>query len=114
MAGEFQSQFNEAMREAELEDVKKQIEDVHQSVGSLSTGFNPMRTIRDELKGAVENAPPQPAADVSTPLIGPGAQSNPADPGDLPSVDLPVVPLPAREPALPTPPAAPAVKGPPA
>jgi sec-independent protein translocase protein TatB len=114
MAGEFQSQFNEAMREAELEDVKKQIEDVHQSVGSLSTGFNPMRTIRDELKGAVENAPPQPAADVSTPLIGPGAQSNPADPGDLPSVDLPVVPLPAREPALPTPPAAPAVKSPPA
>ena len=120
MAGEFQSQFNEAMREAELEDVKKQLEGVNQSVSSLNTGFDPIRTARDELKGAIEKEPPKPvvqsSAGVPSPLIGPGAQSNPADPTDIPSVDLPVVPLPPREPPLPAPAAAPepAVKSPPA
>ncbi|MFN3671451.1 MAG: Sec-independent protein translocase protein TatB [Bosea sp. (in: a-proteobacteria)] len=38
MAGEFQGQFNEAMREAELHDLKKQVEDVG---GSVSTAMNP-------------------------------------------------------------------------
>lgn len=119
MAGEFQSQFNEAMREAELEDVKKQIEGVNQSVSSLNTSFNPIQTARDELKGAIEKEPPKPApsaADMPTPMIGSGAQSNPANPADVPSVDLPVAPLPPREPPLPTPAAVhePAVKGPPA
>ncbi len=118
MAGEFQTQFNEAMREAELEDVKKQIEGVSQSVNSLNTGFDPIRTARDEIKGAIEKEPPKPAApasaDVPTPMIGAGAQSNPADPVDAPSVDLPIVPLPPREPPMPTPAAAhePAVKSP--
>jgi sec-independent protein translocase protein TatB len=50
MASEFQGQFNEAMREAELDEVKRQIQGVNDSVGS----FNPMQTIRDELKGAVD------------------------------------------------------------
>src|SRR3954464_4862670 len=63
MAGEFQSQFNEAMREAELGGGEKEGGDGAQSVGPLSPGYNPMRTIRGELKGAVENAPPHPAAD---------------------------------------------------
>ncbi len=50
MAGEFQSQFNDAMREAELDEIRKQVEGVNQSVA----GFNPMQTVRDELKGAIE------------------------------------------------------------
>jgi sec-independent protein translocase protein TatB len=55
MAAEFQGQFQEAMREAELDDVKKQLQGVNDSVASLNdTGFNPIQTIRDELKGAVE------------------------------------------------------------
>jgi len=37
MASEFQGQFNEAMREAELADLKKQVEDVGGSVSSAST-----------------------------------------------------------------------------
>ncbi len=37
MATEFQGQFNEAMREAELADLKKQVEDVG---GSVSNSFN--------------------------------------------------------------------------
>lgn len=38
MAGEFQGQFNDAMREAELHELKKQVEDVG---GSVSSAMNP-------------------------------------------------------------------------
>ena len=56
MAGEFQSQFTEAMREAELDSVRKDLEAINRNVvASTSTGgFNPIETIRNELKGAVE------------------------------------------------------------
>src|SRR3954470_10662948 len=64
MAAEFQGQFNEAMREAELDEVKRQIQGVNDSVTAANPGFNPIQTIRDELKGAVEgtNVPASPAA----------------------------------------------------
>lgn len=56
LAYEFQSQFNEAMREADLEDVKREVEGLNRDVASAtSTTFNPIRTIRDELKNAVES-----------------------------------------------------------
>lgn len=43
MAAEFQGQFNEAMREAELHDLKKQVEDVGGSVSSaMNTDFKPI------------------------------------------------------------------------
>ena len=35
MAAEFQGQFNEAMREAELDDVKKQLQGMNESVSSI-------------------------------------------------------------------------------
>ncbi len=62
MAAEFQGQFNDAMREAELHDLKKQVEDVGGSVSaSTKVDFNPIQSIRDEIKGAtaapVNNAP---------------------------------------------------------
>ena len=58
MAAEFQGQFNEAMREAELDDIKKQVQGLNDEVGSsLSTGgFNPIQTIRDELKTSSESS----------------------------------------------------------
>ena len=56
LAYEFQSQFNEAMREADLEDVKREVEGLNRDVASAtSSTFNPIRTIRDELKSAVES-----------------------------------------------------------
>lgn len=59
LAGEFQTQFSEAMREAELEDVKKEMEGLGRDLNSAASGasgFNPIQTIRDELKGAVESS----------------------------------------------------------
>ncbi|SFU82225.1 sec-independent protein translocase protein TatB [Methylobacterium sp. 174MFSha1.1] len=58
MAGEFQSQFSEAMREAELDEVRREVEGINRSVSSAtSTGFNPVQTIRNEIKGAVDGVP---------------------------------------------------------
>ncbi|MXQ13282.1 Sec-independent protein translocase protein TatB [Microvirga makkahensis] len=102
MAAEFQGQFNEAMREAELDDVKKQLQGVNDSVSSLNTNFNPIQTIRDELKDAVEKpatgasetsgseAPgQQPPGDASIQAIVEGRAPAPADP----LIDLPPPPV---------------------
>ena len=62
MAGEFQMQFNEAIREAELDDVRKEVDGIRDTVRGASGGFNPVQTIRDELKGAVEARAPKPSA----------------------------------------------------
>jgi sec-independent protein translocase protein TatB len=52
MAAEFQGQFSDAMREAELHDLKKQVEDVGGSVqAATKVDFNPIQTIREEIKG---------------------------------------------------------------
>ncbi|KMO40536.1 hypothetical protein VQ02_07445 [Methylobacterium variabile] len=90
MAGEFQSQFSEAMREAELDEVRREVEGINRSVASGTTGFNPVQTIRNELQGAVDGVP-KPA---TQPMPG-------TDPLPFAS-DLPPEPAyPAAEPALP-------------
>jgi sec-independent protein translocase protein TatB len=112
MAAEFQGQFNEAMREAELDDVKRQIQGVNDSVSSLNTSFNPVQTIRDEIKGAIEAKPdgtpetkvgvydapadaaPAPAAEVSLP---PAPEAPPVDLSGL-SPPEPATPAPANDP----------------
>jgi sec-independent protein translocase protein TatB len=100
MAGEFQSQFNEAMREAELDEVRKQVSDINHSVSSIGTGFNPIQTVRDEMKGAIEGRPapssvpePTPAETVATAAAqGRGGEASPVP--VEPSVALPVSTMP--------------------
>lgn len=61
MASEFQGQFSEAMREAELQDVRKEVEGLNRDVTAATTAaFNPLQTIREEIKGAVEAKPAEP------------------------------------------------------
>ncbi len=100
MAAEFQGQFNEAMREAELDDVRKELQGMNTAASSLNTDFNPIQTIRDELKGAVEapvtSASPassEVAGDASVQAIVEGRAPAPAEP----VIDLP--PPPDIEPA---------------
>jgi sec-independent protein translocase protein TatB len=57
MASEFQSQFNDAMREAELDEIRKQVSGLNESVASIGTDFNPIEAARDELKSAIEQTP---------------------------------------------------------
>src|SRR6478735_10080823 len=60
MASEFQGQFNEAMREAELADLKKQVEDVGGSVSSaLNSDYKPIEEPKDfSASSAGETAAP--------------------------------------------------------
>lgn len=97
LAGEFQTQFNDAMREADLEDAKRQVEGLNRSVSALNTSFNPVQTIRDEIKGAIESRPAG---------GGSGAGSESAAPAPLPdavpTIDLPP-PIQAPDAASPMP-----------
>lgn len=92
LAGEFQSQFSEAMREAELEEVKKEVEGLQRDVGAGSGGFNPLQTIRDELKGAVE----KPVASSTSADWTPTTPLYPAEPEWTPLPEPPAAPEPAR------------------
>ncbi|MFG1286364.1 Sec-independent protein translocase protein TatB [Xanthobacter versatilis] len=65
MAGEFQGQFQEALREADLADMRKEISDVTESARStLATSemFDPLRSIREEIRTTVEGGNPPPKA----------------------------------------------------
>ena len=70
MAAEFQNQFHEAMREAELADLKKQVDEVTSEVRSYGT-FDPVSDVRRELEktqSQIENAMAEkPTAEKATP-----------------------------------------------
>jgi sec-independent protein translocase protein TatB len=58
MAAEFQDQFREAMREAEVADLKKQFDDMQATASNVATGFdNPLDTARREMEKAFEDKP---------------------------------------------------------
>jgi sec-independent protein translocase protein TatB len=87
MANEFQGQFQEALREAEMGDLKKQADDLKSSVGDF-TNFDPLA----ETPKAAE---PASAAD---PVVAPASPAETAQ--VLPPVDVPSVEVPApAEPA---------------
>jgi sec-independent protein translocase protein TatB len=50
MASEFQSQFQEAMREAEMADLKKQVDEMTSQAQSYA-GFDPVGDVRREFEG---------------------------------------------------------------
>ncbi|GAA2822721.1 sec-independent protein translocase protein TatB [Aminobacter aminovorans] len=81
MAGDFQRQFNEALKEAELDDVKKSVDELR--------GLNPAQQIRKQL-----NPFEQAASDVRAGLDAAMKPSQPAPPAD-PASDTahPAVPL---------------------
>src|SRR5436305_14362202 len=65
MAADFQSQFHEAMREAEMAALKQQVE-------TLTSGFDPIETARREIESAVDDE--QPSA-LTTPMTPPATTS---------------------------------------
>jgi sec-independent protein translocase protein TatB len=107
MASEFQGQFQEAMREAEFAELKKQVD----TIGEGST-FNPLETARREFESALEDKPPStdaPAAP-TTPFpeyetgaadrTAPTASGEPAATSIPPAADAPPVPPAPVEPQL--------------
>jgi sec-independent protein translocase protein TatB len=62
MAGEFQSQFQEAMREAEMADLKKQVDEINDPAKVIASDFDP-----PEFKEATKWEPqPAPKPDVAS------------------------------------------------
>ncbi|MGB8039158.1 MAG: Sec-independent protein translocase protein TatB [Pseudolabrys sp.] len=99
MASEFQGQFQEAMREAEMADLKKHAEDLKSSVSDL-TSFDPMASTKKEIESAFVMPEAGTASEPST-------DAAPAEPAALPepqqqeaqdvNVPLPEPPSPVSE-----------------
>ncbi|HEV2508097.1 Sec-independent protein translocase protein TatB [Bosea sp. (in: a-proteobacteria)] len=91
MAAEFQGQFNDAMRDAELHDLKKQVDDIGNSI-QASTNFDPIEPMKDFG-----------AADASKPTEDKAMQEAEATLAALPAPELPapvsIEPAPVAEPA---------------
>jgi sec-independent protein translocase protein TatB len=91
MAGEFQNQFNEAMREAEMADIKKQVDEMTSSANSI-TSYDPLGDIAKDFETAIDDKPKDksrdgiddepavatapPAPDSPAPAETPAAQDN--------------------------------------
>jgi sec-independent protein translocase protein TatB len=80
MASEFQSQFHEAMREAELADLKKQVDDMTSQAQSYAN-FDPVSEVRRELDNTqqqIESAMlEKPAAETTSPPVAAQADAAP-------------------------------------
>jgi sec-independent protein translocase protein TatB len=101
MANEFRSQFDEAMREAELDDVRKGLSEVNKynPANSLRDAINPIRQFGQDIKSDLQKASDisvKPKADEGTPVAK--LASDPAlDPEPAPAATKPA---PAAEASL--------------
>lgn len=89
MANEFRSQFDEALREAELDDVRKGLNEVNKlnPANSLRDAINPIRKLGEDIKSDLRKATDmkdEPSASVATPAAvdkaddeAPAPSSNP-------------------------------------
>ncbi|MET0314662.1 MAG: Sec-independent protein translocase protein TatB [Hansschlegelia sp.] len=101
MAGEFQTQFNEAMREAELDELRKEVTGLKDQA-KLMTGGNPLQIARDEIKSAIEGKSSSQAKPTPSALAGATPEPDAAA-SDAPSALAPEPePAPLIEPPAPT------------
>ena len=98
MAGEFQGQFNAALREANLEDVKKEFDTIRDQTSVLKGGFNPLDIARNEIKGAITGPAPAVAAAETSGTIDTALTSSALVEPD-PAPPSAAVPEPAASPA---------------
>jgi sec-independent protein translocase protein TatB len=94
MAAEFQGQFQEAMREAEMADLKKHAEDIKSSVGDIAN-FNPMASTQKEIESAFDAADKGAASEASADAQ-PAALPEPVQQVEV-NVPLPEPPSPVSE-----------------
>ncbi len=103
VAGEFRAQFDEALREAELDDVRQTIADAQKlnPVHSLREAMNPLRQMGNEIKADLQRSTATPAVPVSGP-----AMTLPETPPLMTETVSPVIAEPAAAPVVAPPPAA--------
>ena len=105
MAAEFQGQFQEAMREAEMADLKKSFDEVKEAATGIASG-NIMTSLQKDVSDALQIDKPadaQVASAIDAPVASGDAPGTSSD--ALTSSDAPVTPSDA--PVTPTTPAAP-------
>lgn len=81
MASEFQGQLNDAMREAELDELRKQAEKLS---SEMTSGINnPLEKASSELHAMIDTpAPPSPDPSTSAPALPPEPPSEPRKPAE--------------------------------
>jgi sec-independent protein translocase protein TatB len=107
MSSEFQSQFQEALREAELSDLKQHAQDIQSTVTDF-TKYDPMANAEKDMAhafGAPESAPAAIESTTETVVTEPVPTESAAA---EPSVPLPAIDVPIAEPAADPVPEAPA------
>ena len=83
MAADFQGQFMEAMREADIEEIKKEVSKVG-DVAKVDMNFDPVQTVRNEIGGAIEGSSAQTPA-----LASSGAPDQPLNLVDVQNLPPP-------------------------
>jgi sec-independent protein translocase protein TatB len=90
MAGEFRQQFDEALREADLDDVRKTLSDAQKlnPVNSLKDALNPLRQMGNDIRNDIQSATKADAPQIAEPWSpGEPAQKLPDTPPVFPEAD---------------------------
>ncbi|WP_027146799.1 Sec-independent protein translocase protein TatB [Mesorhizobium sp. WSM3626] len=100
MAGDFQKQFNEALKEAELDDVKKSVDELRglSPVAEIKKQLNPFEQAAADVRAGVDAVmKPKPAADPSAPAASTPQAAEPLKNGatTMPGVNGPEATTPA-------------------
>lgn len=103
MASEFQGQFNEALREANLEDVKRDLDSLRGATSAMRGAFNPVALVRNELGGVMggamtgQSAVPAVQAEPMSTTVAPMpiTASTPTPAGEGIAVERPDEPIPS-------------------
>jgi sec-independent protein translocase protein TatB len=102
MAADFQGQFMEAMKEADLESVKQEINEIHRAANVDAT-FEPAKLMRDHMVAAVEEKPAPAKAEAIDEIPPPSAyETVTVEPPEPVEARMPVetqMPVEARMPA---------------
>jgi len=90
MAAEFQGQFQEAMREAEMADLKKSIDAITDATRGIGSGFDPLSSVSKDLEKSFDEKPATPPA--TEPAGTPAAEGAPATEPPVTAETLPPTP----------------------
>jgi len=110
MAGDFQKQFNEALKEAELDDVKKSVDSLRglNPANEIKKQLNPFEKAAADVRAGLDKAlkPTTPASSAAPAATAAAAAATPAAVAEPATAPAPVVPGPSEMPPPPVFPAA--------
>ena len=105
MASDFQNQFQEAMREAEMADLKKEVDDMAQGIKADITNYDPLKAVREnvesigalgkDFEGSLDKPPEQKPVELKPDVAAIAEATTPDAGGDV----VPAIAAPAPEPA---------------